>query len=115
MKTMRKARSIGSTALAIAIGILAGAGVALLYAPRSGDETRQQLMTKGEEIRDRVSKEVNNTKAQLQEQFNEVNRVARARAYELGNQLNSTFAAKERAIKEKADDLRRTGYQESSL
>lgn len=115
MKAMTKARSIGSTALALAIGVLAGAGVALLYAPRSGDDTRHQLMTKGEAIRERVTKEVSNTKNQLQDQLNDVNRVARARAHELGSQLNSTFAAKQKAIKEKVDDLQTTKFSKNSL
>jgi gas vesicle protein len=112
---MRPARSIGSTVLAIAIGILAGAGVALLYAPQSGQDTRQKLLTKGEAIRERVTNDVSTTKDQLQNQISEVNKVARDRAYELGNQLSSTFAAKQKAIKEKVDDLRNTNFNESHL
>ncbi len=36
------------------IGALIGAGIALLYAPKSGREMREQLVTKGKDITSKV-------------------------------------------------------------
>ena len=51
----REGGSGSSTLLAFALGALAGAAIALLYAPASGDETRRRLRKKAEEGRDRVT------------------------------------------------------------
>lgn len=50
-----KGHSTGSVAVAFAIGALAGAVVALLYAPASGEETRRKLATKAREGREKAS------------------------------------------------------------
>ena len=47
--------STGNTVLAFALGALAGAVVALLYAPASGAETRRKLRDKARAGRDRLS------------------------------------------------------------
>ena len=47
--------SSGSVLLAFALGALAGAAVALLYAPASGEETRRRLADKSREGRQRVA------------------------------------------------------------
>lgn len=44
----------GSVLLAFALGALAGAAVALLYAPASGEQTRRRLAEKAREGRDRA-------------------------------------------------------------
>jgi len=44
----------GGVVLAFALGALAGAAVALLYAPASGEETRRKLAEKARESRDRA-------------------------------------------------------------
>ena len=46
--------STGSVLIAFALGALAGAAVALLYAPASGEETRRRLAEKAREGRDRA-------------------------------------------------------------
>jgi gas vesicle protein len=38
-----------------AIGALAGAGIALLYAPRSGEETRNLIAAKGRELKGKAT------------------------------------------------------------
>ncbi len=45
----------GSVLLAFAIGALAGAAVALLYAPAAGDETRRKLAQKAREGRENLA------------------------------------------------------------
>lgn len=44
----------GNALLAFALGALAGAAIALLYAPASGDETRRRLRKKVAQGRDDV-------------------------------------------------------------
>jgi gas vesicle protein len=46
--------SAGNVIVAFALGALAGAAVALLYAPASGEETRRKLAEKAREGRDRA-------------------------------------------------------------
>ena len=44
--------STGSVLLAFAVGALAGAAIALLYAPAAGEETRRKLAQKAREGRE---------------------------------------------------------------
>ncbi|MGE5836144.1 MAG: YtxH domain-containing protein [Acidobacteriota bacterium] len=46
--------SAGTVLVAFALGAIAGAAIALLYAPRSGEETRRKLAEKAREGRDRA-------------------------------------------------------------
>jgi gas vesicle protein len=50
----RDRSSAGSVVVAFALGALAGAAVALLYAPATGEETRRRLAEKAREGRDRA-------------------------------------------------------------
>jgi gas vesicle protein len=49
------ATPVGGFVAAFAIGALAGAGIALLYAPRSGKETRKLIADKGHELKGRAT------------------------------------------------------------
>ena len=46
---------VGGFLAAFAIGALAGAGIALLYAPRSGKETRKLIAAKGRDLQDKAT------------------------------------------------------------
>ena len=46
--------SAGNVIVAFALGAVAGAAIALLYAPASGEETRRKLAEKAREGRDRA-------------------------------------------------------------
>lgn len=46
--------SAGTVLVAFALGAVAGAAIALLYAPTSGEETRRKLAEKAREGRDRA-------------------------------------------------------------
>ena len=46
---------VGGYLAAVALGALAGAGIALLYAPRSGKETRKLIADKGRALKDQAS------------------------------------------------------------
>ncbi len=50
--------STGKTALALVVGIAAGAALGLLFAPRSGKETRAALLHKGEDLQEDVEERI---------------------------------------------------------
>jgi len=82
-------RSGMSVVTGLLVGGLIGAGVALLMAPRSGEETRAEIRDKAMEYRDRTRDVVNETVSQ-----------ARSKADELKD-----------GVLEKAEDLKRRGKQ----
>jgi gas vesicle protein len=49
-----KGSSLGTVVAAFAVGLIAGAAVALLLAPASGEETRRKLREKAREGRERA-------------------------------------------------------------
>ena len=53
----------GATFAAFLLGALAGAAVALMYAPASGDETRRRLADKAREGRDQANRAIERGKA----------------------------------------------------
>jgi gas vesicle protein len=57
--------STGSTILAFLIGGLVGAGVALLLAPRSGEETRQKIKELAEEAKEKATKYTEEVKSKV--------------------------------------------------
>ena len=46
---------VGGIITAFAVGALVGAGIALLYAPRSGKETRELIADKGRELKGKAT------------------------------------------------------------
>jgi gas vesicle protein len=46
---------VGGVLAAFAVGALVGAAVALLYAPRSGKDTRELITDKGRDIKNKVT------------------------------------------------------------
>ena len=59
--------STGATFTAFLIGGLIGGAIALLYAPRSGKETREYLMTEGQQAADRVMESIRDAQVRLEE------------------------------------------------
>jgi gas vesicle protein len=57
---------------AFALGSLIGAGIALLMAPQSGEETRQQLRDRGMELRDRAEDTMDQTRHRAEKTLDEV-------------------------------------------
>jgi gas vesicle protein len=83
------ARSGKSVVTGLLIGGLIGAGVALLMAPRSGEETRAEIREKAMEYRDRTKDVVNETVSQAKSKADQI----------------------KEGVVEKADDLKRRGKQ----
>jgi gas vesicle protein len=62
MSDNNESSRIGGYLAAFAIGALVGTGVALLYAPRSGKETRELLAKKGRELKGKASDAMDDAK-----------------------------------------------------
>jgi gas vesicle protein len=55
MSENNESSRVGGYLAAFAIGAVAGAGIALLYAPRSGKETRKLIADKGRELKGKAT------------------------------------------------------------
>jgi gas vesicle protein len=53
---------VGGIVTAFAVGALVGAGIALLYAPQSGRDTRELLARKTRELKDRAGEALDDAK-----------------------------------------------------
>jgi len=73
------------------VGSVIGVATALLFAPRSGQETRDEIRGKAVELRDRTSETVKDTVSQ-----------ARTKAYEIKDTVTDT-------VREKAEELKQRG------
>ena len=51
----RRGGGLGTTLKAFAVGALAGGGLALLYAPQKGEQTRQRLLERGAQLREQAT------------------------------------------------------------
>jgi gas vesicle protein len=70
---------------AFALGSLIGAGIALLMAPQSGEETRRQLADRGMEIRDRAEETIEQTRHRAEKTLDDVADRAKHQTDELRN------------------------------
>ncbi|MBN1427149.1 MAG: YtxH domain-containing protein [Anaerolineae bacterium] len=64
--------NVGSFVMGFFVGGLVSAAIALLNAPQSGKETREQVMAKGIELRDRAGEEVQRIRTQVEDMIAEV-------------------------------------------
>jgi gas vesicle protein len=65
-------RGTGNFIVGLAVGALVGAGLALLYAPESGDKTRRRLGRRLRHLRDRSDKSVQELKSALRKELRRV-------------------------------------------
>ena len=72
------------------VGSAIGVATALLFAPRSGEETRAELRGKAVELRDRTSETVKDTVSQ-----------AKSKAYEVKDSVTDTVRAKAEGLKQR--------------
>jgi gas vesicle protein len=73
------------------VGSVIGVATALLFAPRSGEETRAEIRDKAVELRDRTSETVKDTVSQ-----------AKSKAYEIKDTVTDT-------VREKTDQIKQRG------
>jgi gas vesicle protein len=95
----------GAFLVGFVVGGLAGAVVALLFAPQSGEETRAMIKDKSIELRDRASQ----TAEEAIERAEKAAVEARARAEELANDLRE----RGRGVVEAVRKPRKPGGEES--
>ena len=62
MSENNESNRVGGYIAAFAIGALVGTGVALLYAPCSGKETRELIAKKGRELKGKAADAIDNAK-----------------------------------------------------
>ena len=80
---------VGGYVAAFAIGALVGAGIALLYAPQSGKETRELLAQRARDIKAKAGDAVDGVKEMVQEKKAEI-----VAAFEAGKQAMREERAK---------------------
>lgn len=73
------------------VGSVIGVATALLFAPRSGEETRAEIRDRAVELRDRTSETVKDTVSQ-----------AKSKAYEIKDTVTDT-------VREKTDQIKQRG------
>lgn len=54
-----KTTHVSSVLFALSIGALAGAGLTMLYAPRSGKKTRDLIVDKSRELKEKAEETIN--------------------------------------------------------
>jgi len=70
---------VGGLLAGIAVGALVGAGIALLFAPQSGEDTRRDLSRKARSIRDDAADRLEDVSARTRREFNRRRRQLRER------------------------------------
>jgi gas vesicle protein len=81
---------LGTILTAFVVGAIAGAGIALLYAPGSGRETRDLLARRTRELKSKVSDSLDDAKEMLSEK-----KAMIAAAFEAGKQAMNEKKAKD--------------------
>ena len=84
----------GSTLLALITGAAIGAGLGLLYAPDSGDNTRKKLKSDAQEAQDRLNKKYGETTSNLSDK-------AKKARMDFESRLEETLSS----ASHKADDI----------
>jgi gas vesicle protein len=81
-----------SAVAGLVIGGLAGAGAALLFAPQSGKETREQIQQKTIEIRDRTAETVEEAVSQVKAKTQQITTNLQGKAEDLQHQSKEVIA-----------------------
>ena len=84
-------------------GILGGIAAGVLYAPKSGEESREELMSKASDLSEKYSPEVQEAKKQALESIERVKYNMEKQYKELNNAVKSSKLAKAKA-REAAED-----------
>ena len=70
-KKKQKAKAVKTAALTAAIGVTAGAAAGVLLAPKSGKETREDIVNKSVEAKDKLVEKTKATKATISTKVSE--------------------------------------------
>lgn len=99
--------STGNTFLALITGAAIGAGLGLLYAPDSGEETRKRLRKDAQDAQDRFNKRYNETTSNLSDKAKKARRDFEDRLEDTLS--NASYKADEilAAMEHKLEELRK--------
>ena len=81
-----------SAVAGLVIGGLAGAGAALLFAPQSGKETREQIQQKTIELRDRTAETVEGAVSQVKAKTHQITTNLQGKAEDFQHQSKEVIA-----------------------
>ena len=70
-KKKQKAKMVKTAALTAALGVTAGATAGVLFAPKSGKETRENIANKSSETKDKLVEKTKATKAAISKKVSE--------------------------------------------
>jgi gas vesicle protein len=88
------------------IGVVVGAGTALLLAPHSGEKTRTMLTEKGVEVRDKAMNTLEETRGRVEDFSNDVADEVRDRVEKLKDVGQRVGKQEARILKKGAKDAR---------
>ncbi len=97
--------NIISVFAAFAIGGLIGAGIALLMAPQSGKKTRQKILSKSQEIRDRAMESAGDTRDMAGKALDNINKSTRDQANRLAKRGRKLAKDQRTGIKERVQSV----------
>jgi len=101
-------RETGGGAGSFLLGALVGAGLALLFAPRSGEETRQELEQKARDLKMSAEERVREAQRQLEERLDEARAGVQSRVDNVREAVESGRRAASEARHELEDRLDRS-------
>jgi gas vesicle protein len=95
------------------LGALVGAGVALLFAPKSGVETQEEIRERARKLRDVAEERVRDAQRQLEERLEEAREGVQARYEDVREAVNAgrTAASEARAELEEKLERSKTAYR----
>jgi len=96
----------GNMIMAGIIGAIAGAVGGLLFAPRSGKETRDEILKLAQNISKQIKTNAEDTETRVKQVFGEVTKSTMDK-YQL---IRSTIVSKVAAVKMAGNDIDRTNY-----
>lgn len=101
-----KSVAIGLLGMACMVtGALVGASVALLMAPQSGRVTRTKLLSKGMEIKEKLTDELDHEAWQIESKIKRLGSDVRKRSEKLGHDVQETLQQQSEVLKEKVNSL----------
>ncbi|MFP3949177.1 MAG: YtxH domain-containing protein [Gemmatimonadota bacterium] len=98
----------GGGAGAFLLGALVGAGLALLFAPRSGEETRQELEERARNLKTSAEERVREAQRQLEERLEEARAGVQSRVDNVRHAVDEGRQAAGQARHELEDKLERS-------
>jgi len=91
---------VGGCLLAFAAGALIGSGIALIYAPHSGKETRDLLAKRTHDVKDKVEGALETAKDKVESVLHD----AKEAIHEKGTEIAAAVAAGREAMREQRDN-----------